>query len=149
MRLSTLHADEKHHAKLHRRSINGACGLKVPADVIQRKCVKYMRQGKPIHRAALINDADYSIVRQYQAEYRGIVQYYLMAFNVHRLGRLRRVMSLSLAKTLANKHKTTVNKVFQTLPKYDSNSQWNHKVIQVIVHRGGNKRAIRDTLWRH
>ncbi len=138
----TLHADEKHHAKLHRRSINGACGLKVPADVIQRKCAKYMRQGKPIQRAALINDSDYSIVRQYQTEYGGIVQYYLMAFNVHRLGRLRRVMSVSLAKTLADKHKTTVNKVFRRYQNTIPTPHGHHKVIQVIVHRGGNKKPL-------
>lgn len=140
--ISTLHADEKHHAKLHRRCINGACGLKVPADVIQRKCAKYMCQGKPIHRTALINDSDYSIVSQYQAEYRGIVQYYLMAFNVHRLGRLRRVMSLSLAKTLANKHKTTVNKVFRCYQNTIATPNGHHKVLQVIVHRGGNKQPL-------
>ena len=68
--VSILHANDKHHAKLHRRCINGTCGLKVPADVIQRKCAKYMRRGKPIHCAALVNDADYSIIRQYQVEYR-------------------------------------------------------------------------------
>jgi group II intron reverse transcriptase/maturase len=138
----TLHADEKHHAKSHRRSINGVCGLKVPSDVIQKKCVKYMRQGKPIHRAVLINDSDYSIVSQYQAEYRGIVQYYLMAFNVHRLERLRHVMHLSLAMTLANKHKTTVNRVFKRYQNTIATPNGRREVIQVIVHRGGGKRPL-------
>jgi group II intron reverse transcriptase/maturase len=138
----TMHADDKHHSKLRQRCINGTCGLKVPADVIQRKCAKYMHQGKPIHRAVLINDSDYSIVAQYQAEYRGIVQYYLMAYNVHRLGKLRHVMILSLAKTLVEKHKISVNKVFDRYQNTIPTPHGRHKVIQVIVHREGNKKSL-------
>ncbi len=87
-------------------------GLKVPVDVIKAKCARYMQHGKPTHLAARLNDTDYSIVRQYQAEYRGFVQYYLLAYNVHRLWRLHGTMELSLAHTLANKHKSSVSKVY-------------------------------------
>ena len=38
-----------------------------------------MRDGKPIHRMERTHDSDYSIVCQYQAEYRGFVQYYQRA----------------------------------------------------------------------
>ena len=141
--ISTLHANDKHHAKLHRRCINGRCGLKIPADVVRKKCAKYMRQGKPIHRNALINDSDYSIVAQYQAEYRGIVQYYLMASNVHRLEWLKRVMSLSLAETLAKKHKISVNAVFRRYQNTIKTPHGYYKVIQVIIHREGNKRPLK------
>ena len=102
----TLDADDKHDHR-GQRCINGALGLKVPVDVIRAKCARYMQHGKPIHLAARLHDTDYSIVSQYQAEYRGFVQYYLLAFNVHRLWWLHRVMELSLACTLANKHKTS------------------------------------------
>ena len=44
-----------------------------------------MRRGKPIRLTARRQETDFSIVTQYQAEYRGLVQYYLLAFNVHRL----------------------------------------------------------------
>jgi hypothetical protein len=87
------HADAKQLRALHRRCINGAPGLKVPVEVIRAKCAQYMRREKPIHLAARINDSDYSIMTQYQAEYRGFVQYYLMAYNVHRLWRVHRVMN--------------------------------------------------------
>ena len=107
--------DAKQYRSLHRRCINGVPGLKVPARVIRAKCAKYMKRGKPIQMAARINDADYSIVTQYQAEYRGFVNYYLMAFNVHRLWTVHRVMQLSLAKTLADKHRTSVGKVFDVV----------------------------------
>jgi len=109
----TQHADEKQFRPLRRRCINGALGLKVPVAVIRAKCTKYMRRGKPIHLAARLQDADYSIVAQYQAEYRGFVQYYLMAYNVHRLWRVHRVMQQSLVKTLADTHRTSGNTVYR------------------------------------
>jgi group II intron reverse transcriptase/maturase len=135
-------ADDKHDRRLHRRCINGVTGLKVPMDVIQKKCTKYMRNGKPTHLIARINDTDYSIVAQYQSEYRGVVQYYLMAFNVHRLRRFYRVMQLSLAKTLAKKHKTTVNKIFRKHQKSMPTPHGSLKVLEVIYKRGENKKPL-------
>ena len=60
---------------------------------------------------ALINRDDYTIVATYGAEYRGIVQYYLLAGDVYRLHRLRWVMETSMLKTLAAKHRSTVSKM--------------------------------------
>ena len=70
-----------------------------------------------------IHDTDYSIVARYQAEFRGVVQYYLLALNVFRFGKLQWVMNKSLAKTLANKHKTTSRKIFR---RYKSTVQTEH-----------------------
>jgi hypothetical protein len=47
--------------------------------------------------------------RKYQAEYAGLVQYYLLAQDVFLLGRLHWVIETSLLKTLAGKHRSTVN----------------------------------------
>ena len=58
---------------------------------------------------------DYTIVSIYGAEYRGIVQYYLLASDVYRLNRLNWVMETSMLKTLAGKHRSTVCK---TAAKY-------------------------------
>lgn len=92
--------------------------------------------------AARINDTDYSIVAQYQAEYLGLVQYYLLAFNVHRLWRLHRVMELSLAKTLANKHRISVNMVFRKHQKTMSTPHGTHKVLEVTHSRGSDKKPL-------
>lgn len=43
-------------------------------------------EGKPTHRTELIHDSDFDIVDRYGAEYRGIVQYYVLAHNVRWLG---------------------------------------------------------------
>ena len=62
-----------------RRSVNGGIWLRVPADVIKVKCARYMQRGKPERRPELLNDSDHAIISRYGSEYRGIVQYYLLA----------------------------------------------------------------------
>ena len=93
------------------RSVNGKIGLRVPRDVIKAKCAPYRRHGKPWQRTAMQNLDDYDIVRIYGAEYRGVVQYYLLAVDVWRLDRLRLDAQTSMLKTLTAKHKSTVSKI--------------------------------------
>jgi hypothetical protein len=54
---------------------------------------------------------DYDIVKTYGAEYRGIVQYYLLANDVWRLDRLRWAAETSMLRTLAAKHQSSVAKM--------------------------------------
>ena len=65
-----------------RRTANGVVSLRVPASVIKAKCAPYRSRGKPERRSQLLNQDDHTIVSTYGAEYRGIVQYYLLAGNV-------------------------------------------------------------------
>ncbi len=110
----TLHADERHDRR-GQRIINGLVRLKVPDEVIVERCRSYMRNGKAAHRPERLHDDDFSIVSQYGAEYRGFVQYYLLAFNAHRLWRVHHVMRTSLLGTLANKHKTRIAPIYRRL----------------------------------
>jgi group II intron reverse transcriptase/maturase len=71
-----------HKVTRGRRSINGPIKLRVPLDVITAKCAPYLRHGKPEARTAMTNLDDHDIVRAYAAEYRGVVQYYLLAADV-------------------------------------------------------------------
>jgi type II intron maturase len=73
----------------------------VSADVIHAKCAPYLHRGKPARRTERTVDTDFSIVAQFQSEFRGVAEYYQLAFNRHRLGRLKYVMERSLTKTLA------------------------------------------------
>jgi len=134
----TLHADDKHDYR-GQRCINGSPGLRVPADVIQAHCAKYMRRGKPIHLMQRVSDSAYSIVAQYQTEYRGVVQYYRLAYNLHRMSRLKRVMETSLAKTLAKKFKTTKRRIFRRLKTLHRNEHGLYKVLEVTADRGPDK----------
>ena len=92
------------------RSINGRIGLRVPEDVLKAKSERYMRGGKAIHRKEVLEGSDYTIILSYQLEYRGIANYYRLAYNMSRLSKLEGIMKSSLMKTLAHKHKVTVFK---------------------------------------
>jgi group II intron reverse transcriptase/maturase len=107
--ITTHHANQKLTAG--RRATNGGIWLRVPGDVIKAKCARYMQGGKPAERPGLMNEPDYAIISRYGAEYRGIVQYYLLAGDVGRLDRLHWVMLTSLLKTLAGKYGSTVSKM--------------------------------------
>ncbi len=58
----------------------------------------YTRNGTPIHRPERLNDSVFSIVSQYQDEYRGLVNYYRMDYNLIQLDELPYVMETSSRK---------------------------------------------------
>jgi hypothetical protein len=138
----TQPADDQHCRAHHRRCINGALGLKIPVEVIRTQCAHSMRHGKPTHLAARLHATDYSIVTQDQAEYRGLVHYYLMAFHVHRLWHVHRVMPLSLAKTLAHKHRTRMTKIFHKYRAMVSTPPGPLRVREVRHERGEGKAPL-------
>jgi group II intron reverse transcriptase/maturase len=90
------------------RTVNGKIALRVPPDVVRAQCARYRQRGKPWHRSRLQNLDDYDIVRIYGAEYRGVVNYYLLAQDVWRLSLLQWNALTSMLKTLAAKHGSTV-----------------------------------------
>ena len=94
-----------------RRMLNGTIALRVPLDVIKAKCASYRQHGKPWHRSPLQNLDDYDIIRIYGAEYRGVINYYLLAGDLWRFHALRWNAETSMLKTLAAKHQSTVTKM--------------------------------------
>jgi group II intron reverse transcriptase/maturase len=98
------------HARC-RPAVNGVIGLRVPLAVIKAKCSPYLQRGKPAPRLPLIGRDDHGIIGLYGAEYRGVVQYYLLAGDVWRLKRLRWAAETSMLKTLAAKHGSSVTKM--------------------------------------
>src|SRR5438876_3500185 len=121
-----------------KRNANGKIGLYVPLDILHKKCQQYQRNGKPIHRQALTSETEYSIVARYQAEYRGMVEYYQLANNLRQLNRLKWVMEQSLTQTLASKLQIPVTQVYRkfktTLVGADKKS---YQGLQVTVPREG------------
>src|SRR6266704_6516138 len=107
--ITVRHDDSKITAG--RRMLNGTVALRVPLDVVRAKCASYRRHGKPWHRSGLQNLDDYDIVRIYGAEYRGVVNYYLLARDVWRLNTLHWHAMTSMLKTLAAKHRSSVAKM--------------------------------------
>ena len=123
-----------------RRSVNGQIGLRVPAKVIEQHCQAYMKNGEPIHRSMLIHDEDYSIVGRYQSEFREVVEYYRLAVNVSYFGRLQWVMSQSLAKTLAAKHKTTCRIIIRRYKSTVHTAHGKRVCLKVVKEQGNGKR---------
>lgn len=121
-----------------RRSTNGSIGLRVPGDVVQAKCQRYMRHGKVIHRMECTRDTVFSIVAQYQQEYRGVVEYYRLAYNLSaRFRRLKWVMEQSLTKTIASKLRCTVAKVYDRYETVLQTAGGPRKGLMVAVEREG------------
>jgi hypothetical protein len=129
-----LHANDKHDGR-GQRCINGSIGLRVPAHIQKDKCAKYMKWGKPIHLPQRTIDSAYSIVSQYQSEFRGIVQYYRMAYNLHTLWKLKRVIEISLVKTLAKKFKTTCRTIYRRYGIALETTDGKYKALQVTIPR--------------
>lgn len=140
--LVVFHNDHKHD-HTGRRSINGNVGLKVPVDVVRAKSAPYLKDGKPIHRQERVVNSAFSIVAQYQQEFRGVAEYYRLAHNLStRLNRLKWVMELSLAKTLARKHRISVSKVYSRYGTTIHNEQGAYKVLKVAVERESKKPLV-------
>jgi hypothetical protein len=143
--VTTLQEDRKRSMTRRggdRRSANGRIGLQVPQDVLRAKYQRYKQKGKVIHRTELINENDYTIVSIYQSVYRGIANYYRFAYNMYTLDKLKRVMEISLLKTLAVKHKTTTSQVVR---KYKAELVVNDKKysgLQVTIARQDKKPLI-------
>jgi group II intron reverse transcriptase/maturase len=138
--ITVLHNDRK--VTRGRRSANGVVSLRVPASVIKAKQASYLSRGKPERRSQLVNEDDHTIVSTYGAEWRGIVQYYLLAGNVHRLYRLHWVMETSLLKTLANKHRSSVSKMARTFKAAAGTPYGPRKCLEARVERNGRKPLV-------
>jgi hypothetical protein len=139
--LLTSHPHCKHDQRGH-RSINSGIGLRVPLDVIQAKCAQFMAKGRIMHRPELIQDDDFSIIQQYQSEYRGVVQYYLLAENASWFHKLRWVMQGSLLKTLAAKHKTSLMKVKRRLHSSITTPFGPMKCLETRIQREGKNPLV-------
>ena len=131
-----------HEMGIDRRSHNGHIGLSVPRKIIEGKCHNYMRNGKAIHRPELLYLSDYDIVMVYQSQYRGIANYYQLAYNMCSLAKLKRCMEISLLKTLAAKHKMSVKKIAEKYKATLTVRDKEYKVFQVKVPREGKEPLV-------
>jgi group II intron reverse transcriptase/maturase len=127
------------HSKDRKRA-NGKLWFGIPREVIISAMQKYTRKGKIHHRPELLDRTDYEIVNTFQAEYRGMVEYYKMAHNLQkRMNHMKWVISSSMLKTLAAVHKTSsekMSKKHKTLKEVEGRT---YVVHEVVKHRDGKK----------
>jgi len=129
--------------KYKRRSLNNKTELLVPLNdtihkfIFAKKIAIQKDGGKffPERRSALLHLTDLEIVSVYNAELRGICNYYGMASNFHKLNYFAYLMEYSCLKTLANKHKSKISKI-KTMFK-DGNGKWG---VPYETQRGKKRR---------
>jgi len=112
-----------------KRTLNNMTELAVPFD---DKIMKFLFDNaiikqdngeiKPIHRKSLLRCTELEIVSTFNAELRGLCNYYSMASNFCNLNYFAYLMEYSCLLTLCAKHKCTIGKTKQ---KYkDGNGKW-------------------------
>ena len=102
-----------------------------------------MANNQPIHRTGLLNDTAFSIIAQFQAEYRGLVNYYRMAHNLRQFGILKWIMEQSLTRTLAAKLKVSVPTVYRRYhAMMPSDNGQTYKGIRVVIEREGEQPLV-------
>lgn len=64
-----------------------------------------------LHRGKLVNQSDIEILARYNAEVRGLYNYYAIANDSFKIGRFANLMKYSMYKTFACKYKTNVHEI--------------------------------------
>ena len=116
------------HVKM--RTLNGGAELLVPLNdkirqfVFTKGVAIQKKDGSmfPVHRKYLVGLTDLEIVSVYNAELRGICNYYGMASNFCKLHYFAYLMEYSCLKTLASKHKTSLSKIINKFN--DGTGKW-------------------------
>ena len=116
------------HVKM--RTLNGGVELLVPLNdkirqfVFTKGVAIQKEDGSmfPVHRKYLVGLTDLEIVSVYNAELRGICNYYGMASNFCKLHYFSYLMEYSCLKTLASKHKTSLSKIIDKFN--DGTGKW-------------------------
>jgi group II intron reverse transcriptase/maturase len=133
-------------AGARQRVFSGSVHLLVPHEKWAAKLQEYKAirirkdaQGKElwkaIHRGLLINRPDIEILRRYNAEVRGLYNYYSLARNAYTIGKFGGLMKHSMLRTFAAKYRTTVNKIRR---KYEKGGSFKVK----YPTREGDKEAV-------
>ena len=104
------------------RIFSGAVMLYVPfekwsAKLLELKAISIKKDPsgkehwKVLHRGKLINRSDIEILRTYNSEVRGLINFYSLACNTAAMKSYRSMMKYSMLKTFAAKYRTRVSKI--------------------------------------
>lgn len=113
-----------------KRTLNNIVELNIPLEdkimkfLFNNKLVKQSMNGNcyPIVRTEMLHCTELEIVSSYNAELRGICNYYALASNYDKLNYFAYLMEYSCLKTLAAKHQSSIRKITR---KYkDGNGKW-------------------------
>lgn len=119
----------KPHGNHLQRTLNMKVELCVPFKdkimpfLFRKSIIRQLKDGtlEPIARKYLYGCTDLEILTAFNAELRGICNYYALASNFTRLCYFAYFMEYSCLKTIAGKHKTTARKI---IAKYAHDGSW-------------------------
>lgn len=113
---------KNHGQPIKKRTLSGAIKLEIPSKKIKDFALKNnygnLDDFKITHRTKLINNSELEVLMTYNAELRGIANYYKLANNYHHLDRLFYLAESSFIKTMANKRRSTSGKVANSMRKH-------------------------------
>lgn len=130
IKISHDNITRKHTASGHKqRTRTMTCELLMPHEAWRNKLIEYKalkidsetNAWSSTHRAHLIHNDDLEILMTYNAEIRGLYNYYRLANNVHKLDSFKHIMEYSMYKTFGNKYKSSVKRI---LSKYKINGHF-------------------------
>jgi len=106
---------------IKKRTLNNHTCLAIPLDdkihkfIFSKGIAQQKQNGTlfPVTRNSLLRLTDLEIVSAYNAELRGICNYYGMASNYYKLSYFAYLMEYSCLKTLAAKHKSSISKIVE------------------------------------
>jgi group II intron reverse transcriptase/maturase len=143
--ISIHQADEKlsrdKQGSLKRR-LNGGVRLGIPFGLVDEHCKRYMKNGKPVHEPALLFFSDTEIIDKYQQRFRGLAEYYKYAEDRAQLKKLKYTMQVALAKTLANKFRSTVPQMYRKYRGTQTVDGRPYQTLQVEVPTNHGSRII-------
>ena len=125
------------------RTMTDVICLRVPREKVQKFYTEhgYAKQGIPKARGELLNNSDLEIVSQYNAELRGIANYYALTDKAQ-LQKVEYYALVSLFKTLAAKHKVSAKKIRSGMKQgsehvlfYDRNGERKTLIVFKLKHR--------------
>ncbi len=121
------------------KSLSEQIQLHIPQDTMQQFCAQRgygnYAKGSATHKPQWMNLTAAEIILAYNGELRGLANYYALATGVKKtLHKLEWIWQTSLLKTLANKHKTGVNKIVKQLKTPEG--------LKLVVKREQETRSI-------
>lgn len=130
--------------KIRARSINGVVRLGLPQGLNEEKAKAYQRNGKIVSEKWLVDDSIPHIIHTYQLRFRGLVQYYKYAVDLHRLSKLKGTMEIALVKTLAHKLRTRVSEVYK---RFNSTKVVNGQSYKTLEFKVETAKGERSYYW--
>lgn len=116
-----------------RRSANGRIALRLPEGLVEARSQEWEKAGKPCIDGKALHYSIEEALAYYQSRYRGLVNYYQYAVDLHELGRLKYAMERSLVHTLSAKLKISVGSIYS---RYRDNLEVDgrkYKVLQSTI----------------